>query len=226
MKRQKVFAAMLAMALVFGVASVHAQSGILGFKLGPEFGINRLESDMMGLMPTDYEFDEKSNVAFSLDIYGGYAFDEHFSLVGGLNFMFGQGMKLEGKGFASRYDTDLIYSSLDIPVLVRYTFINKPVVFGVQAGPHLSIPFGMELSGGGPKAVGIDDDYDSAWAVLGITLGTYLGYPLGPGKIVGDLRMLADFLPVGVDYLDSNRSALHRTAINLTFGYEFTIGKK
>ncbi|GHV60329.1 hypothetical protein AGMMS49587_01280 [Spirochaetia bacterium] len=146
--------------------------------------------------------------------------------IGELNFMFGQGIKLKGSGLASGYDAVLKYSSLDIPLLVRYAFINKPVVFGLQAGPYISIPFGLKASGNGAEYMGIDGDFDSGGALGGITVGAFVGYPLGPGKIIGDVRFLTDFGTLKAHESGFDFTVSHRAGINLTFGYEISFNKK
>jgi hypothetical protein len=72
----------------------------------------------------------------------------------------------------------------------------------------------------------LNGDYDSAGALGGITFGAFVGYPLGPGKIVGDLRFLTDFASVNAHISGSDWTVLHRSGINLTIGYEISLGKK
>jgi hypothetical protein len=119
------------------------------------------------------------------------------------------------------------YTSLDIPVLVRYEFFEFPVSLSVLGGPYLAFGLGKfkaELSGfpaGGPI---VDDsaEGDIDGIRFGITVGLAAGYKLGPGSIVADLRFLTDFAPVEVDY-GTTEKVFTRRGINLTVGYEMKL---
>jgi hypothetical protein len=107
------------------------------------------------------------------------------------------------------------YTSLDIPVLFKYSFLTRPVVFGAMAGPHLSIPLGKGTIADSEEKDKFNID---TFATFGLTLGAFGGYPVGPGRIVGDLRFLFDFNGLK----DSDFTYMKRRALALTVGYEIS----
>jgi hypothetical protein len=208
--------AFLGLFAITGGITLGAQTGLfVGGKLGAGIGVNELEGEIKSLVK-EYDLDEESNIAFALDLYGGYAFTDKLSILTGLNFMFNNGVKLSYPGEV----IEITVNSLDIPVLLRYKFINHPFVFGLQAGPYLSVPFGLEYN----ASDGDSGEADVDGVLFGITAGLIAGFPIGPGHIIGDIRFLADLSPIKEKDDGDSYELFTRYGVNVTVGYEFSFG--
>jgi hypothetical protein len=115
------------------------------------------------------------------------------------------------------------YTTMDIPVLARWNFIQRPLVAGIILGPYISLPVGrLNL---------VVDDKGSALNMSGVTFGIMGGftmaYKAGPGYIVGDIRYMNDFssLKVHEDFGDGMQDANIeiRRSVNFTLGYELSL---
>jgi hypothetical protein len=196
-----------------GIGTTHF---MIGGRLGAGFEINTADEDMTG---DGFSPKEKSNTAFNAVLYGAYRFNDVWAIQAELNFMLNNGMEISGHGYTVKID----YPTLDIPLLVRWNFIQTPVAVGLVIGPYISLPAGkVNLS--------IDDKgsaLDMNGFTPGITGGFTLGYKLGPGNLAADLRYLNDFrsLYVREDFGDGMQDAniCIRRSINITIGYEFSL---
>jgi hypothetical protein len=170
--------------------------------------------------------DEKSGVAFALSPYGGYYFTDKLAIQGEFNFMFGQKKtwEMSSGGFSGKITGK--YSSLDIPILAKYDLIATPVLFGALAGPYLSIPLGdIEVSAPSGLAPYLPSTGNPDGITAGIALGVYGGYPIGPGRIVGDVRFIMDFNALKMKNSDV-KEVIKRRGLNITAGYEMSLGGK
>jgi TolB-like protein len=188
----------------------------IGVRLGPGFEINTADEDMVG---TGYSPKEKSNIAFNAALYVGFRVNNKWSIQPELNFIVNNGMEVSGQGYTVKID----YTTLDIPLLIRWDFILSPVRAGVVLGPYLSLPIGkLNLSVGDSGSA-----LDTVGITYGATAGFIIGYKVGPGYLTGDIRFLHDFgsLMVREDFGDGLQDAKIgiRRSINLTFGYEFSL---
>jgi hypothetical protein len=189
---------------------------LIGGRLGPGFEMNTADEDMVG---SGYSPKEKSNTAFNIALYGAYRFNDVWSVQAELNFMLNNGMEISGQGNTVKID----YPTLDIPLLVRWNFIQAPLVVGIVIGPYISLPIGrLNLSVGGRGA-----SLDMNGNAPGIAGGFALGRRLGPGNLTVDVRYLNDFrsLHVREDFGDGMQDAniCIRRSINVTAGYEFSL---
>jgi hypothetical protein len=188
----------------------------IGARLGAGFEFNTADEDMVG---SGYSPNEKSNIAFNAAIFGAYKFNNAFSVQTEINFLVNNGMNITGQG----YTVDIQYSTLDIPLLVRWNFIQQPVIAGVLLGPYISLPIGkLNMTTNNVGAA-----LDMNGYTFGITGGFAAGYKLGPGYITGDIRYMNDFssLYVREDFGDGMQDAkiCVRRSINVTVGYEFSL---
>ena len=130
----------------------------------------------------------------------------------------GYELRMPFAGFDSRRGR-LTYTSLDIPILLRYNFLEFPLAFGVQAGPHISVPLGRGLLSG----AGFSERFDiDTFATFGLTTGFFSGTPVGPGRIVGDLRFIVDFNAVEAQMWGTAMHIMRRRAFVISLGYEVT----
>jgi hypothetical protein len=119
-----------------------------------------------------------------------------------------------GQGLEDNFGADATYNSLDIPVLVKYSFLNKPLIVGVEGGPQLSIPIGKYKD---PRG-----NFDTDGPTFGAVAGVYAGYPLGPGRIIGDLRFLFDFNKLKAKEGGVTENILTRRGLIFAVGYEYS----
>jgi TolB-like protein len=196
-----------------GIGTTHF---LIGARLGAGFEINTADEDMVG---SGYSPKEQSNTAFNGTLYGAYRFNDVWSAQAELNLMLNNGMEISGQGSVVRID----YTTIDIPALVRWNFIQVPVVAGFIIGPYISFPAGrLNLSADDSGAA-----LDMRGYTLGITGGFALGYRFGPGSLAADVRYLNDFgsLYVREDFGEGMQDAniCIRRSINITVGYEFSL---
>lgn len=120
--------------------------------------------------------------------------------------------------------SDFSYTSLELPILVTYDFNVGPVTLTALAGPHLSFPLGKvkaETKDFGKKPEKHDFGIDSK-ALFGMTFGMAVGFPVGPGSIVGDIRYLNDFSKLRAEAYGSVNDVLTRRTLNISLGYQMT----
>jgi hypothetical protein len=133
--------------------------------------------------------------------------------------MLNNGMEISGQGRVIRID----YHTIDIPLLVRWNFIQAPVAVGLAIGPYISLPAGRLNLSLGDKGAALD----MKGYTLGIAAGFTLGYRFGPGSLVADVRYLNDFgsLHIREDFGEGMQDAniCVRRSINITAGYEFSL---
>jgi hypothetical protein len=190
---------------------------LIGARLGAGFEINTADDGdavQTGISPR-----EKSNIAFNATLFGAFRFNDSWAVQPELIFMSNNGMELGGNGNTVAID----YPTLDIPLLLRWTFIVRPVLAGIVLGPYISFPVGrLNLSVGGQGAA-----LDTTGYTFGATGGFVIGIKAGAGYLTGDVRFLHDFssLEVREDFGDGIEDAniLLRRSINLTIGYEFSL---
>jgi hypothetical protein len=218
---------MILTAVFVVTAAVNAQKGFtVGARLGPGFAFNELgdgfKKDKDDLENWGISVKEESNIAFAIAVYGNYMIFPKFSIQTELGLMVNNGMKLSGSFMGQSYEIKGSFTSLDIPILARYDFLESPVSLGVLGGLYLAFGFGqIKLEETGEPSV--EKDVDGVR--LGLTVGLAAGYKVGPGNIVADLRFLTDFSPVQArNFDDSNtgtsKDIFTRRGINLTVGYE------
>jgi hypothetical protein len=189
---------------------------LIGLRLGPGFQINTADEDMVG---TGFTPNEKSNIAFNAVLYGAFKINPAWSIQPELNFTVNNGMEISGQGNI----VNIQYPTLDIPLLVRWNFVQSPILTGIVLGPYISLPIGkLNLTVGNSGSALNMNGYS-----FGITGGFTIGYKLGIGHIAADLRFLNDFSSLFVrnDFGDGMQDAkiMIRRSINLTLGYEISL---
>ena len=202
----------------------HAQQAghvSIGGRIGPVFGVHNAV-DLEGIDIGTGTVARESNVLFNFNftLYVSYAIIDNVMIQAEANVMFNQGyeLRMPFAGFDSRRGR-LTYTSIDIPILLRYNFLDFPLAFGVQAGPHISVPLGRGiLSGAGFR----ERFYIDTFATFGLTTGFFSGTPVGPGRIVGDLRFIVDFNALEAQMWGTAMHIMRRRAFVISLGYEVT----
>ena len=217
---------MMAFTVVFAQEAGTFSAGVRG---GIGIGFNDFTSDMRDLIEDVFEtknYKVESMLHPVIAAYGYYTFAPNMAVQFEANFMINQGIKAVYSESIYDLSWDFMYMSLDIPVMFRYTFLNAPVSVGLLAGPYISIPIsqletGMTIKWGGVDMGSIPvDKLDMEGFGFGATAGVFVGYPLGPGSIIGDLRFLFDF--VHPKLKGATDPFMNRRALNITVGYEMT----
>jgi hypothetical protein len=189
---------------------------LIGARLGAGFEINTADEDMVG---SGYSPKEKSNIAFNATLYGAFKFNEMWSIQPEVNYMQNNGMEVSGQGYTVKID----YTTLDIPLLIRWNFIQSPFIAGVVVGPYVSLPISKLNLSIGYRGSALDTTGFS----YGVTAGFAFGPRVGPGNLIVDVRFLHDLasLMVCEDFGEGMQDAKIgiRRSINLTFGYEFSL---
>ncbi|MDR2662938.1 MAG: PorT family protein [Treponema sp.] len=211
---------LIAAFLIAGFTAAHAQTGFFaGAKLGAEFGFSKVTGDVKKWADNlSVSYDEKSKFAFTLGFYGGYGITDKFAILAEMDMYFGQGIKLD----FSIAEYTVRYSSMDVPILLRYAFVQSKAAFGFQAGPYFSFPLSAEEEFSGAWQRTGTNDFDTEGINFGALGGLFLSYPAGRGRIVADLRFLFDFTPLK-DVNDME--ILNRRGVVLTIGYEYSFGR-
>jgi len=210
--------------LLMASSGLYAQMSF-GGRAGIVFGFNNAaELGDLGKADPDIDVSEKMLLNFNAAVYGAFALSEALSIQAELNFMINQGYKVEGSfvdsGTTFPVSGEVYYTSLDIPILVKYSFLNDPLLFGAMVGPHISIPLGkatVYVPSEGKGEIELDN-----FATFGFTAGVFAGLPIGPGRLVGDLRFIFDFNAAEIDVVFFSMEIMKRRALSLTVGYELS----
>jgi hypothetical protein len=236
---KKVFVLMAALVLVSFAASAQSFDGrgfVAGARLGPGIGFHgngKYMDDTMDWIKqlaqafgTSISVDERGGLGFIIAGYGAYYFTGSLAVQAELNFMIGQKKIWElSESGAGSGELEGSYSSLDIPILLRYEFLQQPLTVGLVAGPVLSIPISdleVSVSSYLRDVLGTDGHDKTDGITFGATAGVFGSYPLGPGKIIADLRFLLDFNPLKVKEDGITAEIIKRRSLNITVGYEFS----
>jgi hypothetical protein len=197
-------------------ASIGNTHFAVGVRAGAGFEINAAHADMVGdesPLPK-----EESTVAFNAALFFAYRFNDRFGIQPELNVMANNGIKAT---YANGTEVNAAYTSLDIPIILQYNIILHPILVRIFAGPYIAIPVGkinVEV-GGASGAAGVEN----TGVMWGVTGGFGVGYKLGPGNIIGDLRYINDFTENKIRYDGQEMKGFLRRSINLTVGYELSL---
>ena len=232
----------VALALLMAATGLHAQEAgtfTLGFRTGVAFGFHDTgdsEREMRRYIYHWYGYhssiDSSRRMNFNLAAFAGYTIIDNLSLQLELGIMANQGFRMEATAQGvDAGEAQFSYTSLDIPLLVRYSFLDG--MLGVMAGPHISIPLGRAVNWIEPAANN-EHDYGYAFeidtfATFGFTTGVVGAFPVGPGHIIGDLRFVFDFnsMQVVTEHptiygRQTSIDAITRRALVFTVGYQMS----
>ena len=96
-------------------------------------------------------------------------------------------LKISGMGIP---ETIIEYSSFEIPLMLSYEVIKRPVSVEVYGGAYISMPLGdlkLTLTDVGSATIKLKGN------TLGVVGGFTVGKDLGPGKLFADFRVMNDF---------------------------------
>jgi len=232
--RKVLIVVMVVMMTATGLYAQQEGQFTLGARVGGAFGFHDISNPEMsegGFLPS-----------FNAALYGNYALTNRLSVQLEINFLMNQGLRWSffdsyedadyGLVAAMAARMDATFSSLDIPLLFRFSVIqDQAASFGLMAGPHVSIPLGRvqmstEMSmwdvvdGSESESESRNWDIDT-FATFGLTAGFFAAAQVGPGRLIADARLSFDFNSIqaeeGVTF-----DFMRRRALNFTIGYELS----
>lgn len=131
----------------------------------------------------------------------------------------------------SGYSTSLEDITVDIPVLVTFTYpVMDALTIGGGIGPYLSIPFGLDVVNKTPLGTSkMSESLDIKGSLnFGLAFDVNAAYKLGPGSIVFDARYMMDLTPTKIQYKpkdydidwSDSQEILTRRLLTLGVGYQ------
>ena len=214
-------------AQVYGQEDTSAnQSGqfSVGGRLGGVLGFTGYSAGAESLLRPEFSYQNarvfvEPKINFNAALYCNFAITNRLSVQAELNFMIVQGYELMARRQERGQDSfDINYSSLDIPLLLRFNFLSPQRMFGIMAGPQISIPLGrLEVYDNRAEEY-IDKLNIDSPVLFGFAAGLFGGFQAGPGRVVGDLRFIFDFNRLQAEGLYVSL----RRAVALSVGYEIS----
>jgi TolB-like protein len=196
----------------------------VGAKLGIGIGFHTIHDDfyeafrVRGSNPN-----EKSGVGFPFSIYGGYRIFDRLAVQTGLDFMMNNKVETDGyDGYSFRMDAT--YSTLDIPILARYSILLAPVELDALGGLYVSFAI-SKLNLEGYSYSSYNGSSPASNATVGLTFGMSVGYKLGPGSVIGAVMFVNDFNPIVGEEIGGTKNvkANTRRSLNIMVGYQYSL---
>lgn len=185
-------------------------------RLGLAFEFNRAHDDMVGEGVTP---EEKSNTSVVLSATAGFRFLGTLKLCAEAGLFTNNGMTLKGMG----YKMSVSYKTLDLPVFVSWSFIEKPIEVSVYGGAYAS----FSVSDVSFKTDKGSANVNASGRVFGFLAGLNLSKEIGIGAITLDIRYLQDFdsLIVTGDFGEgvNDYGLCYRKGIVVAAGYLFEL---
>jgi TolB-like protein len=181
----------------------HRQSRSTALSTNQKFAVGVQVGTLFGLSSGRDGGSGTGDFGFIGSLYGAYAFNSIFRLQLGMNIMMNN-LNAENNGYENYK-----YTSLDIPLLANlYLNTSSGFLFRVGVGPYLSLPLGdLETSHYGGYTYYIEEPVN--FGFLG-DLG--VGYRIGSGNLIFDLRYLMDF---------QTTVFVNRGGVTAVVGYEY-----
>ena len=208
-----------------GSSGIGDQRFSIGLRGGVLVGFNKAHEDMVG---TGTRPAEKTPMAFVPTLAALYRFTDTLKLQFELSFCNGTG--IDGLGLYDDsterlLDVHVAYSTLDIPVLLSWSFIRRPVEVSALVGAYLSLPLTAAnisycIKGYGDLRGSVDIDGFTFGAIGGFDVGM----DLGPGRFVFDARVFYDAVPSkakGELLGDEPQGVIFRRGFVASVGYMF-----
>lgn len=208
-----------------GSSDIGDQRFSIGLRGGVSIGFNKAHEDMVG---TGTKPAENTPMAFVPTLAAFYRFTDTLKLQLGLSFCRDTGIDVLGlydDSTGRLLDIHVAYSTLDVPVMVSWSFIRRPVEVSALAGAYVSLPLtaaniSYSIEGYGDLKGSVDMDGFTFGAVAGFDVG----FDLGPGRLVLDARVFYDAVPSkakGELLGDEPQGVMHRRGFVASAGYMF-----
>lgn len=211
-------------------ANIGSQKFGIGLRGGMAFEFNKAHEDMVGegLRPG-----EESPRSIVPTIAAFYRVLDNLKLQLEVSFVPSNGIDIkdlvtEDDDKVYKWNIGIKYSTIDIPLLVAWNFIQKPVSVDVFAGVYVSIPVSSVQMSFYEQYSGykVEGAVDSTGIVYGVVGGFDAGFKVGPGTLLVDARMFYDLVPskaIG-ELLDNEEQGLvYRRGVTASLGYMFEL---
>lgn len=233
MKKLFTFVAALALA-----GAAFALDFSLGVRGNLNMGLAHFGAEDLGnvdiLKEQGYDISSSLVVGGGFGVYGRFGFRDFAKMsLGatvefGLNFDNGKSWKISYRGEESKSTN--YANSIDIPLMLTFKVPVSDIVkldFGL--GPNFSIPFGAGSALGDNKSLYKDSFDDVKYDLnFGLVFDADVGFKVGSGYMLIDLRYFFDFTPTtvrakkyGSQTVAVTRELFYRWGLNLGVGYEF-----
>lgn len=182
------------------------------------------------------DLDAGGDISYPLVVGGGFGVYGHVGFLDFANLTLGATLEFgmnfnNGKSYKVKDVDDLKVTyyahSIDIPLMITLKVpVAETVKLDFGLGPNFSIPFGAGTVMGDEKYP-LKDYYDKVSYNLniGLVFDADVGFKVGPGYVLVDVRYLLDFTPTTAKVEDNGVSVksemCYRRSLNLGVGYEF-----
>ncbi len=209
--------------------NVGNQRFAVGARAGMAIEINKAHEDMVG---TGVRPSESSPKSFMPTFVFGYNVMDTVRIQVEISYIKDNGIDINDmvvEDGDDKYITDTVirYSSIEIPIIAAWNFIQNPVSVSVFAGAYVSLPVSavnMDITFQ-QVDVGASGALDVVGIGYGVLAGFEAGFVVGPGKVVVDGRFCYDIshIKASGDLLGGEQGLLYRKYIGVTAGYMFEI---
>jgi TolB-like protein len=194
----------------------------VGAKLGVGIGFHTIHGDLYKAFGAeDVNPNEKAGAGFPVSLYGGYRLFDRFAVQTGLDFGINNNIEASIPGTKAV----ATYSTLDIPILARYSILLAPVELDALGGLYVSFAVSKLNLNLSPTIPGYDSSTSASNVTFGFTLGVSGGYKLGPGSIILSVMYVNDFNPIVAENVngEKNVKANTRRSLNIMAGYQYSL---
>lgn len=208
-----------------GSSNIGDQRFSIGLRGGVSVGFNKAHEDMVGAGAKPAE---KTSMAFVPTIAAFYRFADTLKVQLELSFCRDTGINVLGlydDSTGRLLDVHVSYSTLDIPVMLSWSFIRRPVEVSALVGAYVSLPLTAANISYSIKGYGdLKGSVDMEGFTFGAVGGFDVGFDLGPGRLVLDARVFYDAVPSkakGELLGDEPQGVMHRRGFVASVGYMF-----
>lgn len=208
-----------------GSSNIGDQRFSIGLRGGVSIGFNKAHEDMVGAGTKPAE---KTPLAFVPTLAAFYRVTDTLKVQLELSFCRDTWIDVLGlydDSTGRLLDIHLSYSTLDVPIMLSWSFIRRPVEVSALVGAYVSLPLtaaniSYSIEGYGDLKGSVDMDGFTFGAVAGFDVG----FDLGPGRLVLDARVFYDAVPSkarGELLGDEPQGVMHRRGFVASAGYMF-----
>lgn len=208
-----------------GSSNIGDQRFSIGLRGGVSIGFNKAHEDMVG---TGTRPAERTPLAFVPTLAAFYRVTDTLKVQLELSFCNDTGIDVLGlydDSTGRLLDIHVAYSTLDVPVMVSWSFIRRPVEVSALVGAYVSLPLtaaniSYSMEGYGDLRGSVDMDGFTFGAVGGFDVE----FDLGPGRLTLDARVFYDAVPSkakGELLGEEPQGVMYRRGFVASVGYMF-----
>lgn len=210
-------------------SNIGSQKIGIGARGGMAFEFNKAHEDMVGTGLRPGEESPKSIVP-TLSIF--YRVLDNLKLQVEFSYFITNGISIydyytEDADKDYLFDIDIKYSTLEIPVLLAWNFIQKPLNVDIFGGAYVSVPVSAVMMSMVEKYSEhkAEAALDASGFVYGVVGGFDVGFRIGPGNLVLDARYFYDLVPTKArgDLIGGESGLLYRKGVVVSAGFSFEL---